>query len=231
MNNFTILKNKYGRYAVGEKIHNPSCPVIRSLSQEKVWESKTIEFIIENINNESMIHAGTYFGDMLPAFGKSTKSKIFAFEANPFSAESAKGTIQLNNLNNIVFYEMGLGSSISKENLIYQYQEGQSLGGGSRFEIKNAKESRYTLDTNIKTEIDIITIDSIINEKISIIQLDIEGFEMEALKGGIETIKRYKPILILENVNGTEDFMQSDIIPLGYKNITKIDENTIWKII
>ena len=185
---------------------------------------------LENINNKSIVHAGTYFGDMLPAFSKSTKGKVFAFEANPESAKCAKKTIEINDLKNIIFYEMGLGDNITEGNLIYEYEEGKSLGGGTRFDLNNQEESRYTLKSNKRKKINITTIDSIVNEEISIIQLDIEGFEMKALKGGIKSIQKYKPILILENVDGNEDFMQSDILPLGYKKFNKVDENTLWKV-
>jgi FkbM family methyltransferase len=227
---FTILENSHGQYAISENLFEKSCPVISQLSTKKIWEHKTIEFIQENINDKSIVHAGTYIGDMLPAISKSTKGKVFAFEANPDTAECAKKTIEINGLGNILFHEMGLGDKKSKQDLIFEYQDGKSLGGGSRLDFEDQRENRYTLKTNKRKTIDITTIDSVVNEEVSIIQLDIEGFEMKALMGGIETIRKYKPILILENVSGDEEFMQSDILPLGYRRFTKVDENTVWKV-
>lgn len=230
MTEFTILKNSHGEYAVSEKLFHRSCHVISKLSQKQIWEHKTIEFIRKNINDKSIVHAGTYIGDMLPAISKSTNGRVFAFEANPDTAECAKKTIEINGLENVLFHEMGLGDKKSKKNLIYEYSEGKSLGGGARFDLEDQDESRYTLKTNKRKKISITTIDSIVDEEVGIIQLDIEGFEMKALIGGIKTIRKYKPILILENVSGDEGFMQSDILPLGYKRFTKVDENTVWKV-
>jgi len=230
MTEFTILENEHGEYAVSENLFERSCPVISQLSTKKIWEHRTIEFIRENINNKSIVHAGTYIGDMLPAISKSTNGKVFAFEANPDTAECAKKTIEINGLGNILFHEMGLGDKNTKASLIYEYSEGRSLGGGSRLDSKDQEENRYTLKTNKRKKISITTIDSVVDEEVSIIQLDIEGFEMKALMGGIKTIRKYKPILILENVSGDEEFMQSDILPLGYKRFTKVDENTVWKV-
>ena len=230
MTEFTILENKHGEYAVSENLFERSCPVISQLSTKQIWEHRTIEFIRENINDKSIVHAGTYIGDMLPAISKSTNGKVFAFEANPDTAECAKKTIEINRLGNILFHEMGLGDKNTKASLIYEYSEGRSLGGGSRLDSKDQKENRYTLKTNKRKKISVTTIDSVVDEEVSIIQLDIEGFEMKALMGGIGTIRKYKPILILENVSGDEEFMQSDILPLGYKRFTKVDENTVWKV-
>jgi len=50
-------------------------------------------------------------------------------------------------------------------------------------------------------DIEIVAIDEVIpaDHNISILQLDIEGYEEQALKGCLKTIKRNRPILILED--------------------------------
>ena len=65
--------------------------------------------------------------------------------------------------------------------------------------------------------------------------IDTEGYELFVLKGGIETIKKYKPILVVEfhNRNLTQKFgynlstLEKFINDLGYTftcNINKVDK-------
>ena len=74
------------------------------------------------------------------------------------------------------------------------------------------------------------TLDSLISEhfkgnRVDFLKIDTEGAELEVLKGGIETIKKYKPKLLLElhlfkdrNMSKKlEDFLG----PLGYKWMIK----------
>jgi len=61
---------------------------------------------------------------------------------------------------------------------------------------------------------------------IAIIELDVEGFEKPALAGALETIKRCKPILILETLP-EEDWLNENIFNLGYRKMGKVHENTI----
>ena len=55
----------------------------------------------------------------------------------------------------------------------------------------------------VQLNIDIVIINDVIpiQSNISIMQLDVEGYEKNALEGTLETIKRCKPIIILENNN------------------------------
>lgn len=67
-----------------------------------------------------------------------------------------------------------------------------------------------------------------------LIHLDIEGYEMFALKGGIETIKEFKPIIALEWLDHNNQFGVSadDILnwltELGYKEIASLYHEKVF---
>ena len=67
----------------------------------------------------------------------------------------------------------------------------------------------------IEKNIEIKTIDSM-NLQPEIIKIDVEGFESQVLEGGIETIKKKKPFLIIEINNVSVKKVGSILLELGY---------------
>lgn len=61
-----------------------------------------------------------------------------------------------------------------------------------------------------------LTLDSLKLERVDLIKLDIEGMELEALAGGVETIKRCKPILVVECIKVDRDQLGGLLDELGY---------------
>lgn len=67
-------------------------------------------------------------------------------------------------------------------------------------------------------EVKIKTLDSFnIKEKIDLIKIDVEGFEYFALSGGIQTIKKNKPVILIEEHNYGNSKVFKLLMELGYK--------------
>jgi hypothetical protein len=74
----------------------------------------------------------------------------------------------------------------------------------------------YQIEKTAKEEIEITTIDAeSIDKNIGLIKIDIEGFEYFAVKGGLATIKRDKPVLLISLYHTGKDFFE---IPPMLKN-------------
>lgn len=220
-----IAYNKYGGYCVPLSGYFHSAP--QTIFKGNVWEKETTEFIISNLGNGDIIHAGTFFGDSLPAISNANKDNItWAFEPNPESYRCASITKIINNLNNVKLFNKGLGECNSCEKMkTVNNKNGQSMGGGSRMA---SKAKTYSKDSLI--DVEVVAIDEVIphDRKIDVIHLDIEGFEKEALSGAINTIKRCKPILVIETLPDSE-WLTDNIIKIGYKmHKAKIDNNTVF---
>jgi FkbM family methyltransferase len=101
-------------------------------------------------------------------------------------------------------------------------QSGRSLGGASRIVTPGEEGDGGTELVNI------VAVDEVIprDRQVSILQLDVEGFEESALAGAIRTIERCKPIIILENLPD-EDWMRDHVMHLGYRIDRNVDANTI----
>lgn len=98
----------------------------------------------------------------------------------------------------------------------------EALGSApGRCDVKPESLGSHTIIQGDK--VDVVTIDSLGMEDVDLIQLDIEGYEYEALKGGIETIKKTNPIIQLEMRSFAENYGGSDqkiiklLKSLGYK--------------
>lgn len=63
--------------------------------------------------------------------------------------------------------------------------------------------------------------------ELDLIALDVEGFELEILKGGIETINKYRPIIAVEANEETEAcrFLNK----IGYNKIDEINGDWVFK--
>jgi FkbM family methyltransferase len=222
--NIAIAYNQYGAYAV------PISGQHRTLNQRmlkgEVFEPDTIRFVIDNCGDGDIVHAGTAFGDFLPAFSRAIRkdAKIWAFEPNPMNLRCAHMTMLLNDLSNIELFSCGLGEFTAELTLQLTDKKGRNLGGSSTI-VKAVKQGVMSQEIKVRSVDEVIPED----RKISILQLDVEGHEEEALKGAINTIRRCRPILILENdhkVTDTEWFKEN-IMSLDYEIKGKLHYNAL----
>ena len=151
---------------------------------EKIELALFEKFIILNkINKDTAVDAGANIGNHSLFFRKYFK-KVYAFEPNPNIFE----ILAFNSKNkNIVPINKGLGS---KKEKVFLKQNLHNLGGSS-IKIDQIYKS--------KVKINIIKIDDFkFDGKVSFIKIDVEGYEYEVLKGAINTLRKDKPLIWLE---------------------------------
>ena len=130
---------------------------------------------------------------------------------------------KLNNLKNIKTIIGGLSDKNGKGELIKKQHPGAwKIKEGNDFNI-------YTIDELFS------------DKKVSLIHLDVEGYEYKTLLGGLNTIKKHKPYLIIEIVHGEDKnkiipllenilFLFATDVPLGIKTSSKIIKRRLFKI-
>ena len=72
-----------------------------------------------------------------------------------------------------------------------------------------------------------MTIDSLALEACDFIQLDVEGYEVNALLGALGTIKRFHPVISVELGRGESP--HSMLSSLGYQFIVRSEDDAIYK--
>lgn len=160
----------------------------------------------------NLVHAGTFFGDMLPSFSRACSGTVYAFEPVLENYVLAKLCAQENDLDNVILQNAGLGSTVAVARIDTGDEDGAHQGGSSQIS-----------DTGQFTTL--VTIDSFHISDLSIIQLDVEGHELEALRGAVETIERNSPIVMIEdNLDNCAGFLKS----IDYSHSGEIPGLSIW---
>jgi len=195
----------------------------------QVHEPQTIAYMIANCGNRDIVHAGTFFGDFLPALSRSLhpQALLWAFEPSRENYRCARITMEINSSSNVRLTHAGLGATRQQLFVATSDADGKPLGGGSHI-VTEPSSSKNTVP------VDIVAIDDVIPaaRDVGILQLDVEGYEKEALSGALATIRRCKPILILEVLPQSDleqsEWFSANILRLGYAKVTKLHANSVY---
>ena len=133
----------------------------------------------------------------VPLAQKIPQLKFHAFEPQRIVSYQLCANIVINSLENVYAYEVALSNENASIDLAMpDYTAETNIGA---FSIdKEVRENEYECSTvNATDRIDLVTLDFLTLDNIRLIKIDVEGHELEVLKGGIETIKRnnYPPII------------------------------------
>lgn len=154
-------------------------------------------------DEEVLFDCGGFTGDTVLEFIKLTQGKykkIISFEPDEKNFQKLKNLVQNRELQNIEVKNQATGQIQGKIGFV-------SSGNMFSKVVKDQKEGN---------QVDIVTLDNYINEKPTIIKMDVEGFEFETLKGAETIIRSLKPKLAICIYHKTLDFYE---IPLYLKSL------------
>ncbi len=141
--------------------------------------------------NSTFLDIGANIG--IHSLGVATQPnvKIYAFEPIDFIREKFKNNIALNNYSNITIVPLAL----SNENKTIKTNFGSHSSNQGTFSIQNEAEGVNIIKCKIG--------DDFVNENnistISVIKIDVEGFEMHVLQGLKQTIKNQNQLFSLNS--------------------------------
>lgn len=77
-------------------------------------------------------------------------------------------------------------------------------------------------------EVRLASIDDVVgsDRRVALIQLDVEGHEQQALAGAMHTIRRWRPLIVLERLPESSWFAMN-LAPLGYHVDGSVDSNSL----
>jgi FkbM family methyltransferase len=129
----------------------------------------------------------------------------------------------INDLQNVVLMQAGLGEREGLLNLVTQDASGRALGGTSRITPRSEPPGLGNSEP-----VRVVAVDELVpsDREIAILHLDVEGFEQQALCGALKTIRRALPIIIVETMP-EESWLATNILSLGYRATLTLHGNTV----
>ena len=173
--------------------------ILKRIVLTNEYEPDIVELIITNINpNKDVINIGANIGlySNLAASKINGPRKVLAVEPTPNAFNLLKkNTLRNNNENKSILFE---GAATDKDediemNIILGKEEYSSIG-------KLVHDS-VIKDKFIQVKVKGITLDSLVKRhevEPGILIIDVEGAELKVLKGAVETLKKYNPVIISE---------------------------------
>lgn len=172
--------------------------VERSLYYTGSYESGTLDFIKNHLKKgDCFVDVGANIGLMSIEASRSVgnEGKVYSFEPHPTTVKILQFNIDLNAIKNIDVIEKGVGSKSGEAKI---YDRWDVNRGGASLLSSNTEQESY--------DIQIVSLDEVLEkDEVEMIKIDIEGFELEALKGAKSILSsKTPPILIVECTEETE---------------------------
>lgn len=152
--------------------------------------------VFEPCQDEIVVDCGAFDGKTEQDIAEWTNynyKKIYAFEPNEANVQKCRLFYRDNELQNIELIPKGTWS----KDTVLSFSAGQD---------ENDAGGRITTDGNDESKVFVTSIDNVVgDDKVTFIKMDVEGAELESLKGAAQTIKRDAPKLAICIYHKTED--------------------------
>ena len=169
--------------------------------------------IVQSYEMQTILQKGDVFVDVGANLGSYTipladhvgiEGKVFAFEPFRWMHQLLNANVAMNGLMNCHVFQKAL-SNVHKQSLLLQpnLRHFSSPGGVKVANQPEDSNSMYdqTWGKEWVEEVRLDDIEMIMNgQRVDLIKIDVEGMESQVLLGAIEILKKFKPIVWVENV-------------------------------
>lgn len=225
-----VRKGDFPRLAV-----LPHDAIGRAVFCEGLYEKDLLESIFEGTLREyrgdfqqlAALDVGGNIGNHAMYFSRRFK-QVVAFEPNPPVAKIFEANCLLNGVKNVELIQVGLGEAPST--LTFISNSGDNIGA-SGFVGGSAKESDgEVFELPIERGDDVLA-KRALDLRIGLVKIDIEGFELYALKGLRQTLVKDQPFVLFES-HGNSDHGGKAVMDFlrgcGYGQFIAVEKN--WQV-
>ena len=220
-----VLERRYGRQGISRVINGDEeihvLPEHRYIHED--YETPVYNYLKERVRpGDVILDVGAHVGifTILLARWTGPTGRVFAFEPTPVTFAALSEHLTLN----------GVAERVTPVPCAVSDQPGTV----NFYTISNSPENtlnqRHTsLGEATGIQVQVRTIDEFCAEKEitpALIKIDIEGFELHALRGARETIARHKPLLVIEmhpmnwpDINLSPEQVEAELAALGLRAV------------
>jgi len=171
------------------------------------FEPDMIKLIDEVVKPGAVVYdIGANVGCMSIALSKRAKI-VHSFEPSPITVEYLKRNITESGIKNICVHSFGIGESFKATSLTYSKHD---RSGAFISDISEA-DAGHEKDLVIVEGIDTLLLFGL--SAPDFIKIDVEGYELNILRGARKTIKEYKPTAIIEMNSWCLNVFQRTALP------------------
>jgi FkbM family methyltransferase len=186
---------------------------------------------LQNISSPVIFDVGSNIGTYSTWLTKILpQSKIYCFEPQRIVFQMLCANMMLNNFDNCFAHNIAIGN---KDDFIVidepDYEKPEDFG------IFSLVEDKIFNKSNKKTVIPIMKIDTFVEtyciEKLNFIKIDVEGMDMDVLKGAQKTIQKYNPFIFIEHSDNRKSILNeiTDYLSLTKYEFKVIGNNVLAK--
>lgn len=165
---------------------DPSVLVARAILTDGVWEPAETHFI------KRWLRPGMTVADVGANLGYYTllcsrlvgnQGQVHAFEPTPRTFAILSENLRINGCSNVQTRSCAVGSQAARLQLV---ETPRYSGSGS---------NRLGLEAG---DTEVITLDSLQWQTLHLLKVDVEGFDLQVLRGAVETLRRCRPVVLVE---------------------------------
>ncbi len=169
---------------------------ILELDVNPVWEQIESSFIMANISKGDLfIDVGANIGYFSILAAHQCNAKVLAVEPIPKTYEMLNMNIKHNNLDELI---EPVNIALGNEDGVLRFTASFGPKNHAEYEANNIHSNAPTIT------VPVITLDKLLQQKkstinkVDFIKVDVEGFEYRFLLGAAQTLKTFKPMILME---------------------------------
>jgi len=206
--------------------------LLRGKWQDSVWEMVSSHLPPSGVFVDVGAHIGIF--SLRAAKQMGAQGQVIAVEPNPRTAQRLRDNVEASGWTNIRVEEVACGASLGKATLF--------AGGLDNSGVASLAESNAVMNGGtgrISYEVDIVTLDHLVKgtalTRLDAIKIDTEGAETQILRGAAETLRRFRPAIVLEtngqqleNMNSSIEELEALLSSYGYTKGRQGSSDVEW---
>ncbi len=181
---------------------NPKSKIEHDIISDKGYQPNITDLLFDSFKDETVfLDVGANVGFFsIVAAKQFPKMAVHAFEPNDSICSRLKRNIDLNrNLENLEAFPFAL-SNFSGNTTLFMPSPNESNQG-----LSSLGDDIEGVTNGTSQSVSVKQLDELYEkstQKVSAIKIDVQGFEAEVLAGGVKTIRRCRPVIVLEHSDG-----------------------------
>jgi hypothetical protein len=211
VDNFVVLDSVYGKFIVARTCLFQAEALVKTGHTHIESELCNIFAIVDTLPADAVIvDGGANAGFFTVPVAHRTQgrgTRIISFEPQRQLFQALGGSLAVNGYQHVYLHNCGLGAEPGIAQLpAVDYSIAQDFGTVSLSNETTVDEDSWMNDRVV----DITSIDAMVLPRLDFFKLDVEGYEVPALTGALNTIKKHRPWIWVEYfITGAEPIKQA----------------------